>query len=275
MRGLHAQVAGVYRLSGHPDWAAVEEEKEQRLPEPDCRTQTLECRFREGQFLELLASSRSAHSAESYYWSSRAYNELALRAFARMGQLPPSPEQHELKAHIFNGQKRYAEAAQEWRDALAFSPSDKQIQKQLAITLKFSQGYAAALPLLQALLHQQPASAELNYLTGETLLDLQRTEEAIPLLVRAVGRDPNLIGARKGLGRAYLAAGRPRDAIPQLKAALPADEDGSLHYQLARAYQATGQGDLAKEMLEEYQKTQRSASVATVNARRQVEITAP
>jgi len=200
---------------------------------------------------------------------------MALQAFGRLGQLPPSTEQHELKAHIFSGQKRYADAAQEWREALKLSPLDKQIQKQLAISLKFSQDYAGALPLFQALLKWQPASAELNYLTGETLLDMQRAEEAPPLLLRAVNRDPKLIAARKALARGYLAAGRASDAIPHLRATLGADEDGSLHYQLARAYQATGQLGLAKEMLEDYQKAQRSAAAATETARRDAEITPP
>jgi predicted Zn-dependent protease len=275
MRGVHAQVAEVYRRTGHPDWASLEEEKEQRLPKPDCHKQTPECQFREGQFRGLLASVKGTNSPESYYWRSRAYNELALQAFARLGHLPPSTEQHELKARIFTGQKRYAEAAQEWREALKLSPLDKQIQKQLAIVLKFSQDYAGALPLLQELLRAQPTSAELNYLTGETLLDLQRSEEATPLLLRAVNRDPQLIAAHKALARAYLGAGKAREAIAHLKAALAADEDGSLHYQLARAYQATGQATLAKEMLADYQKTQRSAAAATETAVRDVEITPP
>jgi tetratricopeptide (TPR) repeat protein len=275
MRGLHAQVAEVYRRSGHADWANLEDQKEQQLPKPDCHVQTLECQFRAGKFLELLASANATSTSESYYWRARAYNELAVQAFTRLVQLPPSMEQHELKAHIFSGQKKYAEAAQEWRDALKLSPADKQVQKQLAISLKFSHDYAAALPLLQSLLRAQPASAELNYLTGETLLDLQRTEEAIPLLRRAVSLDRQLVAAHKALARGYLAAGKAGDAIPHLKAALSTDEDGSLHYQLARAYQVTSQPSLAKEMLEEYQKAQRSAAASTAIAQREVEITPP
>lgn len=275
MRGLHAQVAEIYRRSGHSNWASVEEEKERQLPEPDCNTQTLECQFRDRQFLALLASARGKSTPEVHYWRSRAYNELALQAFTRLGQLPPSTEQYELRAHIFTGQKKYAEAVQEWRDALKLSPADEQIQKQLAITLKLSHDYAAALPLFQSLLTAQPASAELNYLTGETLLDLQRAQEAIPLLLRATNRDPAQLPARKALARAYLAAGRPGDAVPNLKAALASDEDGSLHYQLARAYQATGQASLAKGMLEEYQKRQRTAAAASATAQREVEITPP
>ena len=38
----------------------------------------------------------------------------------------------------------------------------------------------------------------------------------------------------------------------RISAALKVDEDGSVHYQLARAYQATGRTAMAKQMLEKY-----------------------
>lgn len=275
MRSLHAAVAGIYRQTGHPDWANVEEEKERQLPQPDCRTQTLECKFRAGQYSGLVVSAQGAHTPESSYWRSRACNELALQAFTRLGRLPPSREQHELKAHIYSGQKRYAEAAGEWKEAGKFSPGDLQIQKQLAISLKFSQDYAGALPLFQDLLRRQPGSAELSYLVGDTLLDLQRAEEAIPLLKRAVDRDPKLLAAHKSLARADLAAGKAAEAIPHLKVALATDEDGSLHYQLARAYQTNGQSGLAEQVLADYQKIQGSAAAAREVSKREVEITPP
>jgi predicted Zn-dependent protease len=121
----------------------------------------------------------------------------------------------------------------------------------------------------------QPASAELNYLVGETLVDLQRVEEAIPLLKRALAHNPKLLAAHKALARAFLAAGRPAEAIPHLQAALATDEDGSLHYQIASAYRASGQPALSKKALSEYQKFQRSAVAASEAAKREVEITPP
>jgi len=275
MRSLHSAIAEIYRQTGHPDWANVEEEKERQLPQPDCRTQTLECEFQAGQYSGLVVSAQRANTPESYYWRSRAYNELALQAFTRLGRLPPSREQHELKAHIYSGQKRYAEAADEWRAARKFSPGDPQIQKQLAISLKFSQDYGRALPLFQDLLRRRPGSAELSYLVGDTLLDLQRAEEAIPLLKRAVDRDPKLLAAHKSLARADLAAGKAAEAIPHLKVALATDEDGSLHYQLARAYQTNGQPGLAEQVLADYQKIQGSAAAAREVSKREVEITPP
>jgi len=275
MQGLHAAVAEIYRQTGHPDWANLEDKQELRIPRPDCQTQTFECQFREGQFSLLLATRKGAKTPESHYWHARAYNELALQAFTRLGQLPPSLEQHELKANIYNGKKKYADAVEEWREAIKLSPTDKQIQKQLAISLKFSQDYGEALPILQRLLEGQPASAELSFLVGETLVDLQRVEEAIPLLNRALARDPKLLAAHKALARAYLAAGRAAQAIPHLQAALATDVDGSLHYQLASAYQASGQPSLSKQALLKYQKIQGSAVAAREAAKQEVEITAP
>ena len=275
MRGLHAAVAETYRQTEHPDWASIEEQKEISLPQPDCRTQRFECEFREGQYSMLVASTKGANTAESRYWRSRAYNELALQAFTRLGQLPPSLEQHELRAHIYTGQKKYAEAVEELKGALKLSPTDRQIQKQLAISLKFSQDYDGALAVLQNLLEGQPASAELNYLVGETLVDLQQAEEAIPLLKRALAHNPKLLAAHKALARAFLAAGAPAEAIPHLQAALATDEDGSLHYQLASAYRASGQPALSKQALLEYEKLQRSAVAASESAKRDVEITPP
>ena len=275
IRGLHAAVGEIYRQTEHPVWAKTEEEKELRLPQPDCRTQAFECQFREGQFSTLVAATKEVNTPESLYWRSRALNELALQAYTRLGQLSPSLEQHELKANIYSGQKRYDEAATEWREALKLSPTDKQVQKQLAISLKFSQDYSGALLILQSLLQGQPASAELNYLAAETLVDLQRVEEAIPLLKRALAHNPKLLAAHKTLARAFLAAERPAEAIPHLQAALATDEDGSLHYQLASAYRASGQPALSKQALLEYQKLQRSALAAREAAKRDVEIITP
>jgi tetratricopeptide (TPR) repeat protein len=275
LRGLHGKVSEIYRQTGHADWAATEQDKERQIPEPDCRAEPLECEFRAGQYRELVASQHAAHSAESFYWRSRAYNELALQAFAKLGQLGPSAELHELKAYLLDGKKEYAQAALEWREALKLAPANKVFQKQLAISLKFNQEYLQALPLFEDLLRRQPASAELNYLAGETYVDLQRAEEGIPLLQRAVALDPKLLPAHKALARADLAAGKKAEAIPHLLAALPTDGDGSLHYQLASAYQATGQNSLAQQALAEYREIQKASAEAKEAANKEVEITQP
>jgi tetratricopeptide (TPR) repeat protein len=160
MRGLHESVAEIYRQTAHPDWADAEAQKERQLSQVDCNSPSLECDFRAGRYTVVVNSTERATTAGSYYWQARAYNELALQAFSRLGQLPPSAEQHELKARIYDDQKRYSEAAGEWREALKLSPGDPHAEKQLAISLKFNQDYGGALPLLQDILRRQPGSAE-------------------------------------------------------------------------------------------------------------------
>jgi predicted Zn-dependent protease len=272
---LHSAVAEINRQTGHPKWADTEQQREGALPSLDCRVPTLECHFITGHYDQLIAAAKSAKTPESFYWSTRAYNEMALTAFDRLGQLPPSPELHELKARIYNSQKKSSEAAAEWRKALELSPTDMQIKKNLALSLKLGEDYGTALPLFQELLHQQPDSAEFNYLVGDTLLDLQKPKEALPLLKRAVLRDPKSPTAHKALARCELATGQPANAIPHLKLVLASDEDGSLHYQLAQAYRANGQIELSRKMLHDYESMRRSIAAQNEAAKQETDITAP
>ena len=126
LHGLHGALAEIYRQTGHADWADIEDKREAQLPAPVCSDQALECQFTAGHYEEVIGA-KHADTAESFYWRSRAYNELALHAFAQLGQLPPSAELHELKARIYTSQKKYSEAASEWREALRLSPTDNGI----------------------------------------------------------------------------------------------------------------------------------------------------
>jgi len=275
LHGLHSALAEVYRQTGHPEWAEIEEQREMALAVLDCRSPTLECHFQAGKYENLITAAESANTPESLYWRTRAYNELALTAFDRLGRLPSSAELHELKGHIYNNQKKYSEAASEWRKALELSPTNLQIRKELAISLKLGEDYSAALPLFQELLHQQPDSAEFNYFAGDTLLELQQPKEALPLLKRAAARDPKSVAAQKSLARCQLAAGQAANAIPHLKLVLARDEDGTLHYQLAQAYRAIGQIELSKKMLSDYESMQRSIAARNEAAKQETDITAP
>ncbi len=275
LHGLHSALAEIYRQTGHPEWAEIEEQREMALAVLDCRSPTLECHFQAGKYENLITAAESANTPESLYWRTRAYNELALTAFDRLGRLPSSAELHELKGHIYNNQKKYSEAASEWRKALELSPTNLQIRKELAISLKLGEDYSAALPLFQELLHQQPDSAEFNYFAGDTLLELQQPKEALPLLKRAAARDPKSVAAQKSLARCQLAAGQAANAIPHLKLVLAKDEDGTLHYQLAQAYRAIGQIELSKKMLSDYESMQRSIAARNEAAKQETDITAP
>jgi len=274
-RFIHEALAEIYRKTGHPDWAVQEENKARQLAPPDCGAPTPECSYLAGRDQDVVAAAKDKKTAAAYYWSARAHNRLALQSFSHLGQLPPSVEQHELAAEIHSAQGRYPEAVRELREALKLSPGELSIQKRLAEALYQSLDLQAAQPLLEDLLKRERGSAELNFLYGDTLLQSQQVEKAIPYLREAVKYDPRLLPAQASLGRAYLQIGKAQDAIPYLKEALQTDTDGSLHYQLARAYQSAGQAELSKQMMQKSREIQKSADAEQQKLEQEIKITPP
>jgi predicted Zn-dependent protease len=155
------------------------------------------------------------------------------------------------------------------------APGNPELERWLAIALYQARDYPAAESLFRRLLARDPASAELNYYLGDSLLNQQRAQEAIPFLQKSVDRDPAVLPAQGSLGRAYVESAQAAQAVPYLKAALSLDTDGSLHYQLARAYQAAGQADLAKQALTEYQKLSQAFRAERQQLQAEVRITPP
>jgi tetratricopeptide (TPR) repeat protein len=287
MRGIHPAVAEIYRRIGKPEWAAIEEEKERKMPALDCSevggthlpatarlpaepaaspprqarlaARKLECDFWGKRYGQVVAASKSDPTVEAQFWRIRAYNELAREAFSRLAQLPPSAEVHELLATVNFNRRKYHEAAQHWQEALKFSPENRYYQERLAISLSSNHEYEGALKLLEALIQQAPDSLELNYWLGSTILGLREPEKAIPYLTKALEIDPTVPAVHKELARAYMRIGQTEKAIPHLKIALPADEDGSVHYQLSVAYRRLGQRELAAAMLARFQEIEEPA----------------
>jgi len=238
-------------------------------------TRNAECEFRAQRYANVVSAAASRTDAESHYWRARAYAELALEAFTHLAELPPSQELHELKAELYRNEGRHLQSVEELKAALTFAPKDPRLRKELAKAYYLSRDTEHARPILEELAAREPDDPEVPLLYGEVLLEAQQTEEALPYLKQAVERDPASIDAHASLGRALVQLGQPAEAIPHLQAALPQDEDGSLRYQLARAYQATGHPDLAKPLLEEYQSLQRAAQARAQAAPADAKITPP
>jgi tetratricopeptide (TPR) repeat protein len=253
LHGVHAALADVYRKTGHPDWAADEEAKEQALPPADCKSHASECKFLAGKDLDAANLPRTGKpSPEALYWQAKAANELAFQAFFRLGQLPPSVELHQLRAEIARDQSQPLESVKEWRAALAIAPGDPRLQQELAVSLFMAGDYRAALDQATATLKTVP-SAELNFVAGDSLVRLEDPEKAVPYLRAALAADPKLLAANASLGLAFSRLGQTAEAIPNLEKASELDDDGSLHYQLARAYQAAGNQEKSRTAMAAYQ----------------------
>lgn len=257
--GIHQDIARVYAATDHADWAEAERAKAAASP-PDCTRLPVACAYLQGQYRDALSRTRGADGAAALYWRTRAANELASASFAALDQLPPSVERHLVRADIYRGQGQALLSADELRKALALSPGNERIERDLAGALFAARKVDEALPLLEKLVKSAPNNAELGVGYGEMLVQAQRIEEAVPVLEKALAARPDLLIGHSALGRALLARGDAKAAVPHLEQALPTDQDGSLYYQLAQAYQQTAQPDRARAMLTKYQELQRAAA---------------
>jgi predicted Zn-dependent protease len=257
LRGLHAGLAKIYQETGHADWAAVEEKQEESLAPPSCAANRAECDFVQNRYLESAKDASTSPAAPSLFWGVKAYNQLALEAFGRLGGLAESVELHALKAQILHGHKQDLEAAKEWTAALHLAPGNKRLEGELATSLFLARDYKAAMPLIEKLWQSENSSAELNFMMGESLLRSEQPDKAVPYLETALRADSNMLPAHASLGLALAKLDRGGEAIPHLEKALALDDDGSLHYPLALAYQQAGNAARSHELMEGYQRIQK------------------
>ncbi len=119
-----------------------------------------------------------------------------------------------------------------------------------------------------------PQRPRLLNLQGQSLLQLQRPEEAVAIFEQLLTRTPRDPRVRLVLGRAYFQGGYYGEAVPLLEEQLPHDSDGSFHLQLARAYTSLGQRDKAAPLLTKSQELQKADEERRAALARRV-ITAP
>ncbi|HET8548277.1 MAG TPA: tetratricopeptide repeat protein [Bryobacteraceae bacterium] len=254
LRGVHAAIAELYRKTGHADWAAREQALEPKMTDPYCTTPFPGCDFLVGRYER--AATRQGSDPQSLYWRARALAELAREAFARLEQLPASAEQHAVRAAELRDRGRHRESIEEWRKALQLALGEPAFEKELATTLRLNEDHSAARAIVEKLLQRDSRSAELHYLLGHILLDLQQPGAAVPHLAKAVELEPSFLPARSALGLALAQLGRDGEALPHLKAAAALDRDGSLHFRLARVYQKLAQAEAAQAALARYRELQ-------------------
>lgn len=276
LSGVHSGLAGVYQSTGHANWAEMEKNREAALLSSCGPSSSSEvCLFHRGK-LSVLAQ-RSAETPPSLFWSVRASNQLALDAFERLGKLPESTELHALKAQVLHSHKQDIEAAREWEAALAISNEAERphIEGELAIAWFLGRDYAKAIPALEKMLAADPSSPDLNFMLGESLWRTQQGDRAAVYLEKSIHARPEFLPAYADLGLLLLSLNQPAKAVAHLEKAQSLDEDGSLHYSLARAYQASGDAEGARKSMAAYQEIQKRNNEANSELGIEAEITAP
>ena len=212
------------------------------------------CSFYAGDFQTTSAAARRlktnpATSAQGLYWESKADQELAIAALIRAGEIDAdSPRMHVLLGDVFRQKRRWDDAEMEYRKAVTLDPKSHSARLSLAITLFSELKNDEALDIDHNLLAEDPNDPESNLLAGEINVQRNHFAGAEPYLSKCQNLKPEFVPHLHALlGQVYAETDRIPTAIREYKAALPADEDGSIHFQLGRLYQKTGAKTAAEE----------------------------
>jgi len=212
------------------------------------------CSFYAGDFLTTSKAAERQKAnretlARGLYWETKADQKLAIASLSRAGEIDPnSPRMHVLAGDVFRQKRRWSEAEAEYRKALAIDPTSRGARLSLAIVLFTELKTDEALQITKSLLAEVPDDPEANLLAGEILVQGHQFDQAEPYLSKCNGLDPDLIPRLHVLfGQVYAATNRISAAISEYKLGLASDEDGSIHYQLARLYEKSGDKDAAEE----------------------------
>jgi len=212
------------------------------------------CSFFTGDYETTLLAAKTLRSLpiakeESFYWSILADQRLAVLALAYAGEVEPgSVRLHELLAESYRDREKYAEAEAEYKVALGINPHEFSALVGAATNYLQELRIDLAYEMIQNALAQNPSDAEASYIMGEVLFAEHKYSDAEPYLIAGLTTRAELIPRIHALlGQIYASQGDTKRAIEEYKLGLPSDDDGSVHYQLARLYQRTGEAKLAAE----------------------------
>jgi predicted Zn-dependent protease len=267
MVNIRDSIATIYEKTGHADWAAIERGKG-RLTEAQCAKRQALCAFRAGRYRAALTAAGAGGQPEARYWRARAATELTKEALDRLDRLPDSRERREVRSAVASAERRYPDAVNELKAALQLAPKDSLLIAQLGTALYLSREYEPAITTLSPVVDEAPASDDVQVLTayGDSLLQLDRVEDAVRYLRRAFTADTSHRPASLSLARAYIRQGDFRAALPLLEWQLASDNDGSIHVLLSRALAGFGETGKAEAMLAKSQDIQRASQERAVEA---------
>jgi tetratricopeptide (TPR) repeat protein len=197
--------------------------------------------------------SNTASRAQGLYWECKSDQKLAIAALTRAGEIDAdSPRMHVLLGDILRQKRRWDDAETEYRKAVTLAPTSHAARLSLAIVLFSELKTDEAFNIDRSLLAEDPNDPEANLLAGEILVQRNIYAEAEAYLSKCGNLKPEFAPRLHALlGQVYAATDRIPAAISEYKEGCSSDEDGSIHYQLGRLYQKSGDRDAADEAFRE------------------------
>ena len=197
------------------------------------------------ELVALLAANPG--DGQAHYLLAKTCHSLSLSVLADMlAAAPDSPRTHQLYALTLAEQEANDKALAEYRKVETAASAVGGLHFAIGELLWKMKQADQALVEFEQELRLSPGHAEASAAAGTILVSQHQTERAITYLQRAVQLKPSLLLAHLELGKAFYQRGEFVKAAPELKKALAADPDGSVHYFLGVAYRQLGRGEEAR-----------------------------
>ena len=185
---------------------------------------------------------------------------------------PADPKAWEARGHLRVEQQHYEDAISDFEQSLKLAPKTVSAETGIGLSYEFLTRLDKAILAYKTAISWQTAGsgedpAPLHAL-GRVLMKLNKAEEALPYLQRAVERGPDVPQAHEELARAYVSLGQYTAAQRELeKAILLAPKVARFHFTLGQLYRKTGMLDKAKAELALYDKLVGTHSTPDVDPR--------
>lgn len=179
----------------------------------------------------------------------KAFNETTMAMFQRT---PSSYRVHELSAEIFEVENRYSDAVNEYEKAIGENATAPELHYQLGRAILLSSHSPEALAQAkQAFLKElevSPEDAVCQFQLGQIATAEGNQTEAQSRFEKAVALTPDFVDALVALGKIDSQQKQYARAIPLLQRAVEKEPTNErAHYALLTAYRNAGQMDKAKE----------------------------
>lgn len=232
-----------------------------------------QCAFYTGDYRTAAQAARrleinAANRPVGLYWESKADQKLAVAALVRAGETDAdSPRMHVLLGDTYRQRRKWGEAETEYRKALQLEPGSHSGRLGLAIALFQDGNNEGALTADNELLQKDPDDPHANLLAAEIMVNLHEFADAETHLKKCSKIELEFMPRVHALlGKVYANTNRPTEALAEFKLGSAGDEDGSLHYQMARLYQKAGNTKAATEAFQTSKRLRAQWDASAVDA---------
>ena len=211
----------------------------------------------------------SPDDQDAWYRLGKVYLHLSQGAFSKAEQIAPnSPIAHELHGEMQENLGDYAAAQREYEIAVKEAPDKPGTHEHLGNTLWIQALWPNAQKEFEAELTNDSNNCRAHWKLADCMLNEGKdAEAALSHLNTAVQRCPSLMAARVDRARALIKLQRDSEGLPDLLMAEGKNPDEpTIHFLLAKVYQADGQESKAESERELFGKlVDKNKRIPTVN----------